>query len=689
MKRRNLYTLALAVLTAVALSACSREETQQGSGNNDAVLLTGLSATIQGGTQTRADESTSKKEPYYIGRESFVAGDILHLQKFYRTSSTLSEFSYNNILWTKTTDEGGWTQSDKQKIYWSDATSEHTLVAYSLPYEVKDGFSWTATDGGTGADSIYHGQLSVTQQDDESYVLDYTDPESGTEGKSGVQKMKDDDVVLSYSTSVVPDASGIANAEFRHALACLTIDLNISGFSASTSQNDYDTRVTSVTIEKLPYKYRWNQLKYETEAEDDSTTAVADVKAWTQSTEGTGTNASRQFYYHTLAVPGKRENVKINFTVTYPDPVKTGETRTNTYSATVPEVVMVSGKRTTVKISLDHQNEDMTVGAEIESWQYYDTPDQGSLSKNSTYLSSIDYSNIGLGKSTTSLENATWLYTPEMKLLDIYGHTGTKDDPYTICTAQQLLAFAKEVNNGYSFEGKYVRLDANLYMQPSTSATSVSWIGIGDTEEHSFQGNFDGGLRELRNLKGKPLFGYVGENATIEGVRLYKYLTGITGTTDGGSIAISNAGTISGCFVNGDVTGTTVAGGICAENTGTIIACAHTGGVKCTGTDATAGTIAGSNDNGTITACYAGCGFTGATTVLLQCYYDNEWYSEGTDDDATKYGMSSSSMMLPAFVTKLNDEISSSGKTVNYQFKYQASEYPTIVEKTTTATTGE
>ena len=47
--------------------------------------------------------------------------------------------------------------------------------------------------------------------------------------------------------------------------------------------------------------------------------------------------------------------------------------------------------------------------------------------------------------------------------------TGTKNDPYLIKTAAQLTAFAASVNDGESYQGKYVSLDDDLDL------TGVAW----------------------------------------------------------------------------------------------------------------------------------------------------------------------------------------------------------------------
>ena len=671
MKNLSINILAFAISMAIC-GACSNDSDDNVSTQN-AKVLTGINADIYGTNAaiTRAS-NTTEKEPIYVGRQVFVGGDKIVMTSFQRTDNPISDFTYNDIRWKKGGNEGetegGWnrdnddSENNEKKIYWSDAENYHTVVGYSIPQKMHtENWSKTAEESVNN----YEGQLTLS---DNQVIYD---------SKENLTK---DDVVLTYSKEIKSDATGIATIYFRHALSCLTVDVNIQGFAATpgmgAEEKDNASRVKDLIILKQPYKYMWKQTSdsVETIENDES---KADITAFTNNSDGEGSGNGRRFFFHALAVPGLRDAITIKFDVTYPDPLKPTTTITNTYKATAKNVFFLAGKRTTIKINLNHENEKITVGAIYDDWVFKDTPDQGNLDKNSTYLASTERSNIRLhDEKGLTIDDATWLYMDGENIKDIYGNDGTKDKPYTISTANQLLAFAYEVNKGVmSFDGKYVRLDASIHMQPTTSSTNVEWIGIG-SEDHPFDGNFDGGLRDISYLKGKSLFGNISTNAIVEGLSLSRMI----GTTDGGSIACVNNGTVYGCMVKGDVSGTTNAGGICATNNGTIMACAHIGDVTTTNeTDTKAGGMAGEN-SGTILASYFAGNLT-ASTTSPQCYFNSDLYPPTSEK---KWAKPTIDMIMQAFVDDLNFEITDSRTKQNlrkYQFIYQPSEYPSLVSQ--------
>ncbi|MGN1263558.1 MAG: fimbrillin family protein, partial [Prevotella sp.] len=490
-----LYMLSLVLASAV----CSCSETDTADDIVVAREFTGISAGIAS-SDVGGSRAAVEKEPLYIGRQDFKGSDEIVMTSFHRTENKVDDYSYTDVIWVKADGDGGWTRSaydTNGKIYWSDSENEHTIAGFSIPQNMPADRWVKSYDG-------YAGQLHLSGETGK-VVYDTRD------------SFVDDDLLLTYDTSIRPDATGIATIFFRHALSCLTIDVNIQGFSSTPGmgleEKDNASRVKSLVVRDQPYKYIWHEDAAGVTVSDEAT-SVADIVAWTNNPDGEGTGSSRRFYFHTLEVPGTRTQMVFDFEVSYPDPLNPANTLTNTYRATADNIEFVAGKRTTIKITLDHEKEKITVGAVYEDWIFIETPDAGNLAKNSTYLESTDMSGIRLHTDVgLTADDATWLYisSDDSSVLDIYGNDGSEENPYIISTAEQLLAFAGEVNTGaMDFSGRFVRLDASLYMQPTITSTSVDWIGIGSVT-HPFKGSFEGGLRTISYLKGSSLFGYVGE----------------------------------------------------------------------------------------------------------------------------------------------------------------------------------
>lgn len=138
------------------------------------------------------------------------------------------------------------------------------------------------------------------------------------------------------------------------------------------------------------------------------------------------------------------------------------------------------------------------------------------------------------GSGTLSITGGTFSTNPSAYVADGYtvktleggkhqvvalfaGGTGTAEDPFTVATAEQLKAFAADVNGGADYAGKFIKLTADIDLK------NEEWTPIG-TNEHPFSGSFDGQNHTVSNLKITTgnyagLFGYV-STATIKNVKL-------------------------------------------------------------------------------------------------------------------------------------------------------------------------
>lgn len=613
---------------------------------DEALQINGITATLSS-TQaaTRAETSLG------VGRTAFADGDVIVFTTIKRTKYSLENFTYGNIQYSY--NGSGWARSsngttnDPEKIYWSDVTSAHTFTGYCLP---SSSYYWQTVT----TDNIvtYKGELGYGV--DDKGTIDFS-----TDNESIIAE----DLLVSHSKNVKPETGGAsAQVDFKHALSNVCVVVNVTGFATNSLDKKVD--VTDMVIKNQPCVFTWgaDTTTLSTfNVTDTSNNKIKNIKLWRKSVSGE--NEDKTFVFYGLTTPQNADYRKINgnsnklsfkFTVTYPNAIDATQTDTHTYQGTVSdEVLFNSGKCTTINVSLNHKNEKMLVDVNYTDWNYVSTPDLGELRKKSTYMT-LTKDDVKIHSTDgVTIDNATWLYTNGNEVYDVYGNDGnTAATAYRITSAAQMLAFAQEVNNAYTFKDKYVRLDADITMQKSATATGYSWIGIGDANDAKkvFQGTFLGGDRYINRLSGCPLFVNLGAYACVEQL----YITAI-GEVSTGALAGTNAGIIGGCKVIDDVTlsGTT-AGALVGTNssTGTIHACYYTGAGNLIGTD-----------SGTTIGCYQANQLTSLTNSALSTLVTT----------------------LNTNLTTWYSDTSNSGKfKTKFQYTYTIGNYPTVEVTTTT-----
>lgn len=613
---------------------------------DEALQINGITATLSS-TQaaTRAETSLG------VGRTAFADGDVIVFTTIKRTKYSLENFTYGNIQYSY--NGSGWARSsngttnDPEKIYWSDVTSAHTFTGYCLP---SSSYYWQTVT----TDNIvtYKGELGYGV--DDKGTIDFS---------TGNESIIAEDLLVSHSKNVKPETGGAsAQVDFKHALSNVCVVVNVTGFATNLLDKKVD--VTDMVILNQPCVFTWgaDTTTLSTfNVTDTSNNKIKNIKLLRKSVSGE--NENKTFVFYGLTTPQNADYRKINgnsdklsfkFTVTYPNAIDTTQTDTHTYQGTVSdEVLFNSGKCTTINVSLNHKNEKMLVDVNYTDWNYVSTPDLGELRKKSTYMT-LTKDDVKIHSTDgVTIDNATWLYTNGNEVYDVYGNDGnTAATAYRITSAAQMLAFAQEVNNAYTFKDKYVRLDADITMQKSATATGYSWIGIGDANDAKkvFQGTFLGGDRYINRLSGSPLFVNLGAYACVEQL----YITAI-GEVSTGALAGTNAGIIGGCKVIDDVTlsGTT-AGALVGTNssTGTIHACYYTGAGNLIGTD-----------SGTTIGCYQANQLTSLTNSALSTLVTT----------------------LNTNLTTWYSDTSNSGKfKTKFQYTYTIGNYPTVEVTTTT-----
>lgn len=665
--------LLLYILSAFALVSCQETLDNTQSVPSDAKEMQGVSPLV---TRAAGGGIVVAELKDYVGRSEFANNDVAVFTTIKRTAGAINQFTYKDLEFnctvTETTTNGktekstGWSrdplkgttaaggETHPDRIYWSDATSQHTFIGFCKPQQRSGEFDWVKKTVNTL--DTYYGSLGNPT---EAGIIDYSSVYDGeTETLSGNVKLCEDDILLTHSTEIVAE-DAIAKLQFHHGLAQVRVIVNISDFAAGGGADTLSV-VSNMHLLNMLTRYKWNQMGYTTEKlveGDNSVLGITNydqkknVKLWIPNPKGIGSFASKTFTFYGLAVPTQlaANGLLFSFDVTYPDPMEPKTKNvTKTYTASVPTAIRFSsGKCTTINISLNHRNEKMTVGAEYMDWEFVDTPDQGSLKKNSTFLSTTTRTNITIvGDANANADDATWLYEKNNVVVDVYGNDGTAEHPYIISTANQLLSFAYEVKNGRTFTGQYVKLDADIHLQTTTSVKwmvdnknrvnddgtlpeppeYLSWIGIGD-DTHAFNGNFIGGGRNITHLYGKAFFSNIGGQAIISEMNL----SDVIRVTDHAALAETNGGFMYACRVEGEVDNTTsdYVGSLCGINTGFIFACIHNGAVKGTKPGAKVGGLIGRNGSrekpGTVAVSYHTGAIAGTETygVVEKSFNEN------------------------------------------------------------------
>ncbi|MGD2095515.1 MAG: GLUG motif-containing protein, partial [Phycisphaerales bacterium] len=231
-------------------------------------------------------------------------------------------------------------------------------------------------------------------------------------------------------------------------------------------------------------------------------------------------------------------------------------------------------------------------------------------------------------------ENRPGAMLETQRLPDLLMGAGTEEDPYLICTAEEL-----NLVGLFPCEwDKYFKLMSDIDLSHYTG-TEFNIIGI----PCPFGGEFDGNGKQITNLNHiRGLFLYVAGtikdlgliDANIDAGRDYNYWTGslvsclqngtITGcyaeggsvsadffATAGGLVGENSEGVITDCYTTNNVTSSFgPAGGLVGSNDGYVTDCYSTGSLS---GDDNIGGLAGSNYS-TITNCYATGSVVASTT---------------------------------------------------------------------------
>ena len=186
------------------------------------------------------------------------------------------------------------------------------------------------------------------------------------------------------------------------------------------------------------------------------------------------------------------------------------------------------------------------------------------------------------------------------------GGSGTETDPYQIGTVRQLQAMKDNLSAHYVLVNDIAAADA------ATWDGGKGFTPVGDPA-HPFEGTFDGRGHTIDDLRidrfGQitthiGLFGITGEKALIRNVHVRKAF--VKGCDCVGALVGVNQGTISHCYVSGEVYGSGTFGGLVGgNNKGRIEHCAAAVNVGPVWVGNHLGGLVGSHNGGEISDCFA------------------------------------------------------------------------------------
>ena len=223
---------------------------------------------------------------------------------------------------------------------------------------------------------------------------------------------------------------------------------------------------------------------------------------------------------------------------------------------------------------------------------------------------------------------------------------GSSTAPFPIRTAQQLTSLAQRINAGGTFyfnpadsmyvtanatgrvaiankgEGFFFKLVADIELNSGDVAASegtgsyTQWVPIGNSNEHPFDGTFDGGHHLVSGVFiSKPeannmgLFGQTANHATIKNLGVIRSY--VCGQNDVGGIVGKTLGTIiDSCFFVGTVIATNAhVGGVVGQISGATVVSHCYASATVSATVSQVGGIVGCTDNAgdacTISNCYS------------------------------------------------------------------------------------
>lgn len=187
--------------------------------------------------------------------------------------------------------------------------------------------------------------------------------------------------------------------------------------------------------------------------------------------------------------------------------------------------------------------------------------------------------------------------------------TGTETDPFTISTIAELEFVRDQVNNGTTYAGQVVTLDADLTLTDTWTPIGTGTRSSKTYSGNAFKGIFDGGDHTISGLK-------------ITSTTSADAALGFFGVVDGGTVKNLKLDNVDINVATSDLLGGAIGlmvNNATAENitvSGAIVGYDGVGGIV--GRQIISGTISKCTNNASVTSAYGGIG-----GIVGKCYYED------------------------------------------------------------------
>ena len=325
-------------LLAIILAGCSTaDDVDSDMVHVEAIEMKGFEAVIESGTSQASTRGTVTTLGDYVGRNAFVENDRVVFTTIKRTANPIETFTYSDISFNHVGSQ--WNKVGDTNLYWSDATSDHTFIGYSLPQVTSDTFDWIKPDGQT----YYIGTIGDGGAGE---AVDY----------STLADLANEDMLITYSTDKTAQACGATpSLSFHHALSNVRVVVKINSLPSGKTAT-----VSDMYLLHQPTKYVWKQTSWAAEPVTTETEQVRKKIKLIPAASNTG--ATHTFYGITIPqsseylsndtyAPGTNKNAELTFKVTYTTTTPASSTE-KTYTASQANAVFEPGYNTTINISI-------------------------------------------------------------------------------------------------------------------------------------------------------------------------------------------------------------------------------------------------------------------------------------------------------------------------------------------------